>query len=97
MSINNNHCAEATLKTSIIILAIDNHNKNPAMLAIKDLNNIIRFGKPVPVILNHTAGLGYPCSKGDNPIFRSKNFQMFDDYHMLATYHRKSSRFNQYE
>ena len=32
-----------TLKTSIIILAIDNHNKNPAMLAIKDLNNITRF------------------------------------------------------
>ena len=27
------------------------------MLAIKDLNNIIRFGKPVPVILNRTAGL----------------------------------------
>ena len=39
------------------------------MLAIKDLNNIIRFGKPVPAILNHTAGLGYLCSKGDNPIF----------------------------
>ena len=47
------------------------------MLAIKDLNNIIWFGKPVPVILNRTAGLGYLCSKGDNPIFRSQNFQMF--------------------
>ena len=47
------------------------------MLAIKDLNNIIGFGKPVPVILNRTAGLGYLCSKGDNPIFRSQNFQMF--------------------
>ena len=39
------------------------------MLGIKDLNNIIRFGKSVPVILNRTAGLGYLCSKGDNPIF----------------------------
>ena len=47
------------------------------MLAIKDLNNITRFEKPVPVILNCTAGLGYLCSKGDNPIFRSQNFQMF--------------------
>ena len=47
------------------------------MLAIKDLNNIIRFGKPIPVILNRTASLGYMCSKGDNPIFRSQNFQMF--------------------
>ena len=47
------------------------------MLAIKDLNNITQFEKPVPVILNCTAGLGYLCSKGDNPIFRSQNFQMF--------------------
>ena len=31
------------MKTSIIILVIDNHNKNPAMLAIKDLNNITCF------------------------------------------------------
>ena len=41
------------------------------MLAIKDLNNITRFEKTVPVILNHTAGLGYLCSKDDNPILRS--------------------------
>ena len=41
--INYIHCAEATLKTSIIILVIDNHNKNPAVLAIKDLNNITWF------------------------------------------------------
>ena len=62
------------------------------MLAIKDLNNIIRFGKPVPVILNRTAGLGYLCSKGDNPIFRSQDYQLFDVCHMLATYRSKSSR-----
>ena len=48
---------KATLKTLIIILVIDNHNKNPAVLAIKYLNNVIRFGKPVPVILNRTVGL----------------------------------------
>ena len=54
------------------------------MLAIKDLNNITRFEKPVPVILNRTAGLGYLCSKGDNPIFRSQNFQMF----MIVIYWR---------
>ena len=35
--------------------------------AIIDLNNITRFEKPVPVILNRTAGLGYLCSKDDNP------------------------------
>ena len=39
------------------------------MLAIKDLNNITRFEKPVPEILNRTAGLGYLCGKGDNPKF----------------------------
>ena len=43
---DNSHCAQATLKTSIIILVIDNHNRNPAMLAIQDLNNIIRYEKP---------------------------------------------------
>ena len=62
------------------------------MLAIKELNNIIWFGKPVPVILNRTAGLGYLCNKGDNPILRSQYFQIYDDCHMLATYHPKSSR-----
>ena len=30
---NNSYCAKATLKTSIIILVIDNHNKDLAMLA----------------------------------------------------------------
>ena len=69
--------AEATLKNFIVMLAIDNHNKNPSVPAIKDLNNIIRFRKLVPVILNRTAGLGYLCSQGDNPIFRRQNFQMF--------------------
>ena len=58
------------------------------MLAIKDLNNIIWFGKPVPVILNRTASLGYMCSKGDNPIFRSQNFQMF----MIVIYGDLSSK-----
>ena len=58
------------------------------MLAIKDLNNIIWFGKLVPVILNLTAGLGYLCSKGDNPIFRSQNFQMF----MILIYGDLSSK-----
>ena len=37
---NNSRCAKAPLKTSIIALVIDNHNRNPAMLAIQDLNNI---------------------------------------------------------
>ena len=42
-----NSCgAKATLKTSIIILVLDNHNKNPTMFAIQDLNNIIRYEKP---------------------------------------------------
>ena len=58
------------------------------MLAIKDLNNITRFEKPVPVILNRTAGLGYLCSKGDNPIFRSQNSQMF----MIVIYGDLSSK-----
>ena len=62
------------------------------MLAIKDLNNIIWFGKLVPVILNLTAGLGYLCSKCDNPILRSQCFHIDDDCHKPATYHRKSSR-----
>ena len=35
---------KATLKTSIIILVIDNHNENPSVLAIKD--NIIWYEKP---------------------------------------------------
>ena len=73
---------KATLKTSIIILVIDNHNKNPAMLAIKYLNNIIRFEKPVPVILNRTACLGYLRSKGDTPIFRSKKLPNVYDCHI---------------
>ena len=51
------------------------------MLAFKELNNIIWFGKPVPVILNRTAGLGYLYSKGDNPIFRSQNLpNVYDCY-----------------
>ena len=62
------------------------------MLAIKDLNNITRFEKPVPVILNRTIGLGYLCSKGDNPILRCQCFHIDDDCHKLAIYHRKSSR-----
>ena len=62
-------------------------------MAVKDLNNsIIRFGKPVPVILNHTAGLHDLCSKGDNPILRSQYFQIYDDCHMLATYRPKLIR-----
>ena len=77
------------MKTSIIILVIDNHNKNLAMLAIKDLNNIIRFGKPVPVILNRIDGLGYLCIKGDNPILRSQNFKMF----RIVIYGDLSSKF----
>ena len=52
------------------------------MLAIKDLNNITRFEKPVPVILNRTAGLGYLCSKGDNPIFRSQKLPNVYDCHI---------------
>ena len=52
------------------------------MLASKDLNNIIQFGKPVRVILNRTAGLGYLCSKGDNPIFRSQKLPNVYDCHI---------------
>ena len=51
------------------------------MLAIKNLNNIIQFGKPVPVILNRTAGLGYLCSKGDNPVLSTNNSS-----HILPVY-----------
>ena len=43
---NNSRCPKETLKTLIITLVIDNHNRNPAMLAIQDLNNIIRYEKP---------------------------------------------------
>ena len=45
----------------IIILVTDNHNKNPAMLAIKDLNNIIWFGKPQSfnIIMKNPAKFGY--------------------------------------
>ena len=39
-----------------------------------------------------TAGLCDPNSKGDNPIFGNQHFQRYDDSHMLATYHPKSSR-----
>ena len=52
------------------------------MLAIKDLNNITPFEKPVPVILNRTAGLGYLCNKGDNPIFGSQQLPNFYDCHI---------------
>ena len=52
------------------------------MLAIKDLNNITRFEKLVPVILNRTAGLGYLCSKGDNPTFRSQKLPNVYDCHI---------------
>ena len=52
------------------------------MLAIKDLNNITRFEKPVLVILNRTTGLGYLCSEGDNPIFRSQKLPNVYDCHI---------------
>ena len=54
---NNIHCAKATLKTSIIILVIDNHNGNPAMLAIQD--SIIRYEKYVQYHNENSAKFGY--------------------------------------
>ena len=53
---------------------------------------ITKLGWIFVMILNRTAGLWYLCSKGENPIFRIQDFQMFDDCHMLATYRPKSSR-----
>ena len=79
------------MKTSIVILILDNHNKNPAILAIKDLNNITQFEKPVPVILNRTAGIGSLCSKGDNPLFRGRKLPNVLGLSYMATYHPKSS------
>ena len=35
------------------------------------------YNNIIPVILNCTVGLCDLCSKGDNPILRSQNFQMF--------------------
>ena len=89
---NNSHCAEATLKTSIIILVIDKHNKNLAMLAIQD--NIIRYEKFIQYHNENSAKFGY--LNNITPIIYKRMIPMAQSKYILATYSPKPGRVNKH-
>ena len=84
-----NHCAKATLKTLIIILVIDNHNRNPTMLAIWIIYPMI-YKRIIPMAQSKYMMATYSPKPG-----RVNKHRIISDY-VLTTCSWKSSRVNEH-
>ena len=77
------HCAKATLKTLIIILVINNHNRNPAMLAIWIIYPMI-YKSIIPMAQSKYILATYSPKPGRFNKHRTIS------HHILATYRLKT-------